>query len=227
MAAPRRTSVISKARVEALSDLIFGLALSIGSLVLITHATPTQAYDVLDSIGEFALGFLVLISVWRPYTEIMAHVEVESTSALDLNIALMLLVALEPYLFNLLWSYPDGSALANLSSQLYSLDLAGLMFILSSLLELVILRLKASNKQASASVLLESRVRLLLVGGLFLISALRFFSVDVAGGLTLREVMWGVATVVNLGSRERTRQALHEVHKGMAPPDDSLARPPA
>lgn len=222
MAAPSRLSVISKGRIESLSDLIFGLALSIGSIVLI-GIHPSDPGSVLVSVGEFALGFLILISVWRPYTEIMAHVDVETTSALDLNIALMLLVALEPYLFNLLWSASGNTQ--EFASQLYSLDLAGLMFILSSLLELLIRRMRSLHREASATVLTYSRVRLALVGGIFLVSALRIFSVDLLGALTAREVLWGFATALNLGSRERTREALRSFHRSLGPSAESSAGP--
>src|SRR6266705_5184687 len=56
-----------KPRIESLSDLIFGLALSIGALALIAQPVLT-AGDLLRDLLDFAFGFIVLIVVWVRYT---------------------------------------------------------------------------------------------------------------------------------------------------------------
>lgn len=114
-----------KSRIETLSDLIFGLALSIGALTLIGNA-PSSFGNLLSSLGYYAFSFLILISVWYGYTRIMSNVHIETRREVELNILLLFLVSIEPFLFNELNS-------ANLPTEyvsvLYALDLGGLFSI--------------------------------------------------------------------------------------------------
>src|SRR3989442_7529475 len=86
-------------RIQSLSDLIFGLALSIGALNLIT-SKPTDTSILLGSIATFGFSFLILIFVWFRYTEVMSVLPVETGRTRALNTAMLFLVAIEPYLFN-------------------------------------------------------------------------------------------------------------------------------
>ena len=74
-----------KSRIETFSDLIFGLALSIGALTLI-GTVPSDFQDLLISIAYYAFSFLILISVWYSYTRIMTHVRIETQREIELNI---------------------------------------------------------------------------------------------------------------------------------------------
>jgi len=51
-------------RIEAFSDLIFGLALSIGALTLIGQQ-PTSFEALMIALGLYGFSFLILVSVWR------------------------------------------------------------------------------------------------------------------------------------------------------------------
>src|SRR6184192_2868949 len=86
-------------RIQSLSDLIFGLALSIGALNLIA-SKPPDTPALLGNIATFGFSFLVLILVWFRYTEIMSVLSVETTRTRALNTIMLFLVAIEPYLFN-------------------------------------------------------------------------------------------------------------------------------
>src|SRR5216683_7535019 len=86
-------------RIQSLSDLIFGLALSIGALNLIT-SKPTDTSILFGSIATFGFSFLILIFVWFRYTEVMSVLPVETGRTRALNTAMLFLVAIEPYLFN-------------------------------------------------------------------------------------------------------------------------------
>ena len=114
-----------KSRIETLSDLIFGLALSIGALALIGSA-PSSFYNLLKSIGYFAFSFLILISVWYAYTRAMSNVRIETRSDVELNVLLLFLVSIEPFLFNEL---VVSSLPAEYVSIIYALDLGGLFAI--------------------------------------------------------------------------------------------------
>jgi len=99
-----------------LSDLIFGLALSIGALALIAQPVLT-AGDLLRDLVDFAFGFIVLIVVWVRYTGCMTYLTIETHGVLRLNLLMLFLVALEPYLFNEVFGSLSGEqfdrALAN------------------------------------------------------------------------------------------------------------------
>lgn len=116
-----------KSRIETLSDLIFGLALSIGALTLIGTA-PSSFQDLLISILYYAFSFLILISVWYSYTRIMSNVHIETRREVQLNVSLLFLVSIEPFLFNELLS---KSLPIQYVSILYGLDLGGLFAILA------------------------------------------------------------------------------------------------
>jgi uncharacterized membrane protein len=124
----RHRQPVPRPRIETLSDLIFGLALSIGALTLIGK-TPTKAADVEIAVLGFGFSFLILISVWLRYTSIMSVLPVETGVVVLLNIVLLFLVSIEPYLFSLLNS--AELAVYDYASVLYALDLAGLMAILA------------------------------------------------------------------------------------------------
>ncbi len=115
-----------KSRIETLSDLIFGLALSIGALTLIGQP-PSDFAQLLQSILFYAFSFLILISVWYAYTRNMSLLRVESGKLVSLNVLLLFLVSIEPYLFNQLFG--ASASLVENTSLLYALDLGGLFVI--------------------------------------------------------------------------------------------------
>jgi len=185
--APRRR-LITKGRLESLSDLIFGLALSIGALALIGTA-PKNFNSLVLSIGYFAFTFLILISVWRSYTSTMSNLRTVTPTVINLNSVLLFLVSIEPFLFNELNTANIG---AQNVSMIYALDLGGLFAIQSFLSASVLAEISSPcelredfthsrNAQAVASVF-------------FFVSALPFFwilAIPVgSASLQLRFVLW-------------------------------------
>jgi len=80
-------------RIQSLSDLIFGLALSIGALNLISNK-PADTQALFGNIATFGFSFLILIFVWFRYTEIMSVLPVETTRTRALNTVMLFLVAM-------------------------------------------------------------------------------------------------------------------------------------
>jgi uncharacterized membrane protein len=114
-------------RIESLTDLIFGLALSIGALALLNNQ-PSDAVGLASKVGYFAFSFLILISIWLRYTDVMSVLPVETRKTRGLNIVLLFFVALEPYLFNLFsLSFP-----LDVSTTAYALDIGSIYAILAS-----------------------------------------------------------------------------------------------
>jgi len=110
--------------------LIFGLALSIGAIVLIGRQ-PEDAFQVLFFLGIFGFGFLILITVWYRYSTIMSSLLLETSSLIIINMLLLFLVTVEPYLLNLIFLSSNLSVLGNLVSNLYALDLGTIFLILT------------------------------------------------------------------------------------------------
>jgi uncharacterized membrane protein len=115
-------------RIQSLSDLIFGLALSISALTLISQQ-PATTQQLMASIGLYGFSFLILISVWRLYSSITSILPTETLGLTDLNIVLLFTVSIEPYLFNELFAL-KGAMFYNVSN-IYALDLAAMFLILA------------------------------------------------------------------------------------------------
>ncbi len=120
------TGAPARPRIQILSDMIFGLALSIGALTLIGQP-PSDFQGLLLSILYYAFSFLILISVWYSYTTTMSLLTVETARLINLNILLLFLVSIEPFLFNQML-HSTYSLVQNISI-IYALDLGGLFTI--------------------------------------------------------------------------------------------------
>src|SRR5437016_14613732 len=84
-------------RLETLSDLIYGLSLSIGAISLvITNSQSSSASDINRNILEFLFVFLILITSWIIYTSDMSVLPIETRLVTFLNVVLFILVAIIP-----------------------------------------------------------------------------------------------------------------------------------
>ncbi len=129
----RSAQIKETPEIERLTDIIFGLALSIGALVLISQP-PHNLNEILIDLLGFTYAFFILIVIWTRYTTALALVRIESAGQVRLNFVLLFLVALEPYFFFLLASGPMefvGGQLDDIASMLYALNLGALMAILA------------------------------------------------------------------------------------------------
>jgi predicted neutral ceramidase superfamily lipid hydrolase len=72
------TTTIPRPGLQNLSDLIFGLALSIGALVLLGQ-TLTSFSQIIVSLAFFAFGFYLLVSVWYRYSSVMKVLPFETS----------------------------------------------------------------------------------------------------------------------------------------------------
>ncbi len=86
-------------RIETLADLVFGLSLSIGSIALLANPATTSV-EINNRILAFTFTFLILITAWLIYTTYMSVLPTETREITFLNVALLLAVALVPYLLN-------------------------------------------------------------------------------------------------------------------------------
>lgn len=158
-------------RIESLSDLIFGLALSLSAYSLLSRP-PTQLTGLASDIMAFTFSFLILIFVWIRYTGIMSVLPMENRTTKLLNVAMLFLVSLEPYLFNLvtLFGRATETQVVEYASLLYAADMAALVVILAFFTH----ELAIEEKQLIAPELLEPyrnvRNSMLISVGLFLLT---------------------------------------------------------
>jgi len=198
-------------RIESLTDLVFGLALSIGAIILISKP-PTNPGELFQSIAAFGFSFLILIQIWFRFTEIMSVLPVQTTWTRILNTILLFLVALEPYLFNTLPFFaPEQSStgLVDVTSSVYAVDIGGIYGILA----LFTHTLTMEERELLTPDLLRryklSRNLEIVVATIFLVSAVpQLFT------LSLRYYVWastffvyrGGSVVRELQKRSLTRQ---------------------
>ncbi|MCI4371451.1 MAG: DUF1211 domain-containing protein [Thermoplasmata archaeon] len=207
---PNGPGLKSKLRIESLSDLVFGLALSLGAFVLISKPTATPD-DLIQGIALFAFSFVIVIAIWSGYTRTMAYLVVETPGTYLLNILLLFFVAIEPYLLYVMFTGPLD--LLNFASSVYALNYGAMLLIEAGLVYLLlgqhrerkipplqprpVARFKRVMQAETAS------------GFLFVLSALPYAWIEVPGGVPssfLRFDIWYATfavffVLVNLGRR--------------------------
>ena len=124
---------IPRPRIQTLSDLIFGLALSIGALTLISEK-PSSSVDLAGILLGFGWAFLILALVWVRYTSIMSVLPVETGSMMAANLLLLFLVTVEPYLYNLIavsFSSLPGQLDSGVATTAYAADMGAMFLVLA------------------------------------------------------------------------------------------------
>src|SRR6266705_919022 len=189
-------------RIESLTDLVFGLALSIGAISLISNK-PTDPAHLYQAIAGFGFSFLILIQIWFRFTEIMSVLPVETTRTRLLNTVLLFLVALEPYLFNIIPFFaasqagmPNDVALTiYVASIFYALDIGAIYGILALFTNI----LATEERKLVAPDLLRkyrlSRDLEIVVAIIFLASAIPLLT------LNIRYYIWATTFFVYRGGK--------------------------
>jgi uncharacterized membrane protein len=183
-------------RIQGLSDLIFGLALSIGAIQLV-GTSPQNNTDLLVSLSAFGFSFLILMNVWNRYTTIVSAVPVETAGMIRLNMLLLFFVAIEPYLFNLL----TRSTIGELVSAYYAVDLGGMNLVLAYFAHLLVTTKKNPLPPEELHRFRVSRNIFILVGLMFLVSASPGLWIPSLLGEPLRVLIWVLAFPVIWVSR--------------------------
>ena len=182
---------VPRPSLQTLSDLIFGLALSIGAIGLVARP-QTDITNIMVSLSVFAFGFYLLVSVWYRYAAIMKVLPFETTTLVTLNMLLLFLVAIEPYLLNLIISGSQNANLAVLGpiSQLYALDFGSIYVVLAYFLHQLSKEEKKLGRAKSVALNRKKMAFFLVVAGVFYLSIAPFFGGIVITYFTLRQLMW-------------------------------------
>ncbi len=182
-------------RIETLADLIFGLSLSIGAIALIA-SPPASDADINNRIFAFVFTFLLLITAWITYTTFMSVLPVETRFVTFLNVALLLLVALVPYLLNSVelvnpsLNTAEASAIGDYSSTLFAVDLSGILVIFAIFAHVISLEEKKLVAPEIVALFRSGRNRMFFLAALTAISiAPQFWEVTFLG-VPARIYMW-------------------------------------
>ena len=208
-------------RIQSLSDLIFGLALSIGAIALI-GSPPASVAGLYNDLLSFAFNFLILITVWMRYTRVMSALPVETRRTSTLNTLLLFAVSLEPFLFNTFRSgnttSPLGAALFSAATAIYGLDLGVIMVVMGVF---TVSLADEEKKLVPADMLKELRGEAIVwfaSGACFLGSAAPVFDNLFVLGTWARSDLWLGALVISLVRRGSKRLRMHAPEKGASPP---------
>jgi uncharacterized membrane protein len=125
-------------RLESLSDLIYGLSLSIGAIGLVVNSVQSSGTDDINrNIIDFVFVFLILVTSWILYTETASVLQIEARQVTSLNIVLLVLVAIMPYLFEQAILQSNTFDAQNYASSLFTLDLSGQILIASAFAHII------------------------------------------------------------------------------------------
>ncbi len=175
---------------ESISDVVFGLALSIGSVVFVVRF-PTTVGDLYSTIAEFGFSFLIVIMVWLSYRRSMVVLKYETRATVVVNVALLFGVSIEPFL---LYVLVTSTTVTEAASTAYALDLGATMLLLSTHNHLLLEEERRDPIRRVHPRILERTRRSTWVrvgiGAIFLVSALPVFWVPAPVGGTARIDLW-------------------------------------
>jgi len=204
-----------KPRIEGLSDLVFGLALSIGAITLVEDP-PQTSLAIYQDVGTFAVSFYILISIWLRYTRIMSVLPLERRRTTFVNALLLFCVAIEPFLFNLLQRPLAGvetSSFLGTASTLFALDVGGMMLMLGLFCNEI-----ATKDRKLVPIDLNETFRLernmwLLSAAFFFVSAIPIFWVIQINEIPFRFLIWVIPLVLVWVARMHKRRLIKDQPK--------------
>lgn len=187
-------------RLETLSDLIFGLSLSIAAIALIAQA-PTSTGEINSHIFAYVFTFLILITTWLAYTNIMSVLPLETRTVTVLNVTMLLLVTLSPFLLNTVeisnksLSTTEAMMISDYASQLFALNLAALLTIIGLFYHILTIEEKALIAPELVGRFRTARNLMFVLAGVFVISIAPQFGSWMILGYPLRFILWYVPII--------------------------------
>lgn len=193
-------------RIEALSDLVFGLSLSLASISLIV-SPPSSPSEINNHILAFVFAFILLITAWINYTSSMSVLPLETRTVTILNVIMLMSVALVPFLLNVIeLPNPSLAPVENLvirdyASTLFAVNLSALLAILGMFSHILA---KEEAKLIAPDLVARyrtSRNLTLILAGFMLLTAAPIFGTYMILGYPIRLYVWYVPIIVYWISR--------------------------
>ena len=115
---------MDKKKIEDLSNLVFGLALTLGAITL-TKPASDDLGSLFNVVTQFGLSFTVIIWIWWLYNNLVTEQHLARKGMVPLNILLLFLVVIEPFLLSVSQPYSSGKIA-------YSVDLGFTLLIFAT-----------------------------------------------------------------------------------------------
>jgi uncharacterized membrane protein len=183
------TPQVPRPRIQGLSDLIFGLALSIGAVQLVTNL-PTQPGDLTTDIYTFGFSFLILINVWNRYTATTSVMPVDTQLMVRLNMALLFLVVIEPFLFQVMIVNGFSKAVGVEASLYYGLDIGLMNLVLAYFTHLLVQEERSLIPREMIGRYKAIRDHNIFGAAIFLAADFPLYVAVDMGGVPLRVILW-------------------------------------
>lgn len=179
-------SARTKTAISNLSNMIFGLALSLGTFTFITSGFSNLG-NVLNNLFIFAFSFILLFFIWIRYTGVFEVMRIDNRMNIVLHGVILFFVVIEPYLYGLMAS---GSNTFNAATtSLFAFDMTVLMLALGYAYNIGISYIDRSRKETIRRYRMR-RDSMLVSGTIFAISLipqLLYISVE---GIPVRFILW-------------------------------------
>ncbi|HTT88540.1 MAG TPA: TMEM175 family protein [Acidimicrobiales bacterium] len=142
-AAPEQTGrspTRNKGRLEALSDGVFAVAITLLALDLAVPATLRSQQHLLDAIGDewpaylgYVVSFATIGAIWLGHNAITDYLERADVTLLRLNLLVLLFVSFLPFPTRLLAEYVSKDTAERVAATVYGLTLLASSGVLSLL----------------------------------------------------------------------------------------------
>jgi uncharacterized membrane protein len=136
----RRQRTRSKGRLEALSDGVFAVAITLLALDLAIPATVHSQRHLLDAIGEdwpaylgYVVSFATIGALWLGHNAITDYLDRADVTLLRLNLLVLLFVSFLPFPTRLLAEYVSKDTAERVAVTVYGLSLLASTAVLSLL----------------------------------------------------------------------------------------------
>ena len=167
--------------------------MAIDAIALLPTSAATPG-DMNSRILIFSFAFLFLITAWLIYTTYTSVLPVDTPPVTFLNVALLLLVALIPYLLNNV-ELGDNPGIRDYSSSLFALDLSGILAILAILAHILGVEENRLVPPDAAKLFRNGRNRMIVLAILMAVSIAPPFWETTFLGIEARIYLWTVPLI--------------------------------
>lgn len=185
---------MEKKRIEDLSNLVFGLALTLGAISLIKPETD-DLVSLFNTIIQFGLSFAVIIWIWWLYNSLINERDLARKGMAQLNMLLLFLVVIEPFLLSVSEPYSSGKIA-------YSLDLGLTLLIFALFYNAAISDDISPPKDAHRQLMRFNRNLTVVCAAIFFVSLIPQLLLG-ADGADIQSLMWLSALFIGAGARRR------------------------
>jgi uncharacterized membrane protein len=194
---------MQQGKIEDLSNLVFGLALALGAINLVA---PSRAglVPLLQILANFGLSFSIIIWIWLVYNSLVAEQDMGKRGRLAMNILLLFLVVIEPFLLSV--SLGEGVS-SSAGRSAYAIDLGFAVLILGLFSHFAMTEERLVPDQAARRRMRTGRNLSFLCSAVFFLSLVPPLLLgDI--GIDVQVTMWFAALAIVLVSRVRRQRIL-------------------